>query len=278
MGSPSPAGGEIQSQRKSLLSQCCLSVRMSSPWSLVSLFLLVHVALVVSQPRKAREMEEEEAVTMAVTLPFSTTEFTTDSGDTMLTKDGKVETDKDNEVVTSDEKESTEDEETLENLEQCHKCRKPSFKYKKEFYCLRCVREGAVEEEEEEKDHCNKCQRPRYRSRHGDFCEEECPDTDKKDVEKDEELDDNETDAKVENKNKKVKNTGMKDKDMEEDTTETNSTPSLTETESDSKPEVGFLGNLLATLVKATTWGADGVATQYPILTDTKEGSGVSED
>merc|ERR1711962_167151 len=243
MGSPSPAGGEIQSQRKSLLSQCCLSVRMSSPWSLVSLFLLVHVALVVSQPRKAREIEGEEAVTMAVTLPFSTTEFTTDSGDTMLTKDGKVETDKD----------------------------------KKEFYCLRCVREGAVEEEEE-KDHCNKCQRPRYRSRHGDFCEEECPDYDKKDVEKDEELDDNETDAKVENKNKKVKNTGMKDKDMEEDTTETNSTSSLTETDSDSKPEVGFLGNLLATLVKATTWGADGVATQYPILTDTKEGSGVTED
>jgi len=249
-------------------------VRMSSPWSMFSVLVLLHAALVLSQPRKGREMEAEEAVTVAVTLPFSTTEFTTDGGDTMLTKDGKVETDKDNEVVTTDEKESAEKEETLENLEQCHKCRKPSFKYKKEFYCLRCVREGAVQEtEEQDKDHCNKCQRPRYRSRHGDFCEEECPDT-----QKDEELDENETDAKVANKNKKVKKTGMKDEDLEEDTTETNSTSSLTETDSDSKPEVGFLGNLLATLVKATTWGADGVATQYPLLTDTKEGSGVSEE
>jgi hypothetical protein len=188
----------------------CLLAKMS-PHSLLSLLLLsICAAPVLCKPRQARQAETD-----AVTLPDTTTEAKEEMTEIEETEEESVEN---NEIVTSGEDETKGVQETVDNMDQCHKCRKPSFKYKKVFFCNRCVRDGLVKPAEEEEVHCNKCQRSKYRSRHGEFCEDQCPDT-------------------------------------SEETTVTAVETTVADVSTVQEPQAGVLGSLLRYLVQATTWG-----------------------
>merc|ERR1712217_956269 len=68
-----------------------------------------------------------------------------------------------------------ETNEVIDPMEQCDKCRKAAYTYKKKFFCQKCVKEGHLKEADTVVN-CGKCRKPRYRARNGDFCSEECPD------------------------------------------------------------------------------------------------------
>ena len=99
-----------------------------------------------------REAEEEAPATTANSTVASTTETTIEAES------------EDNNEVGSDE-----------NLEQCFKCRKAAYAYKKEFLCQRCLQAGLVKPGDKIVN-CDKCRKPKYRARNGGFCEAECND------------------------------------------------------------------------------------------------------
>merc|ERR1712218_506740 len=66
--------------------------------------------------------------------------------------------------------------EVIDPMEQCDKCRKAAYTYKKKFFCQKCVKEGHLKAADTVVN-CGKCRKPRYRARNGDFCRQECPNT-----------------------------------------------------------------------------------------------------
>merc|ERR1719150_1785685 len=52
--------------------------------------------------------------------------------------------------VEDDEEDNKEDDSGIPgSMDRCHKCLKASFKFKKEYYCLKCVKNGIIKENEE---------------------------------------------------------------------------------------------------------------------------------
>jgi hypothetical protein len=120
--------------------------------------------------------------------------------------------------------EEGEDEvEQLDNMDRCHKCLKPSFLFKKEFYCAKCVRHGMVKAEEEEPVQCRKCRKTSYRSKNKDFCQSEC-----------------------------AVETAMETLEEVEEA-ETTIVPEAAV----AAPSIGILGTIFGALVRATTWGVE---------------------
>merc|ERR1712110_214341 len=96
-----------------------------------------------AQPRQARQDGESKE------------ETTTSSQVSTTTKETMVDAEDANEVI--------------DPMEQCSKCRKAAYTYKKKFFCQKCVKEGHIKEADTVVN-CDKCRKPRYRARNGDFC------------------------------------------------------------------------------------------------------------
>ena len=119
-----------------------------------------------------------------------------------------------------EEEEAVKEEEDAGNLDRCHKCVKASFKYKKEFYCAKCLREGMVKPAPIDKEpvQCKKCRKGGYRTKNRAFCKKQCP-----------------------------AETAMEVLGTSTEAAETTTTTVV--------PDLGILGNLFNGLVKATTFG-----------------------
>merc|ERR1712203_709290 len=151
-----------------------------------------------AQPRQARqdgESKEEETTTSS---QVSTT-----------TKETMVDAEDANEVI--------------DPMEQCSKCRKAAYTYKKKFFCQKCVKDGHLKEADTVVN-CDKCRKPRYRARNGDFCGQECPNTSAG---------------------------GMVDNAASSDIEPT----VVTAVEAPETPELGVLGHIFKFLVQTNTWG-----------------------
>ena len=85
-------------------------------------------------PRQARQDGEETTTSSQVT---STTTTTT-------TKEEMME----------------EANEVMDPMEQCGKCKKAAYTYKKKFFCQKCVKEGHIKEADTVVN-CSKCRKPR---------------------------------------------------------------------------------------------------------------------
>merc|ERR1712165_597942 len=177
-----------------------LLFKMKPPTRL-ALLLLLGVLTVEAQPRQARQDGEE---TTTSTQASTTAKEMMDEG---------ADAEEANEVV--------------DPMDQCGKCRKAAYTYKKKFFCQKCVKEGHLKEEETVVN-CSKCRKPRYRARNGDFCSEECPDISAGGL---------------------VDNSNMVDKAEVEPTVVTSSV------ETDEAKELGVLGSIFKFLVEANTWG-----------------------
>merc|ERR1711920_753993 len=128
-----------------------LLFKMKPPTRLALLLLLLGTVLTVeAQPRQARQDGEE---TTTSSQASTTAKEMMDEG---------ADAEEDNEVV--------------DPMDQCGKCRKAAYTYKKKFFCQKCVKEGHLKEADTVVN-CDKCRKPRYRARNGDFCGQECPDT-----------------------------------------------------------------------------------------------------
>jgi len=73
----------------------------------------------------------------------------------------------------ADEEEDNKSE-IPDSMDRCHKCLKPSFKFKKEFYCLKCVKHGIIKENEGSPVQCRKCRKRSYRTKNEEFCKSKC--------------------------------------------------------------------------------------------------------
>merc|ERR1711981_1076776 len=113
--------------------------------------------------------------------------------------------------------------EVIDPMEQCSKCRKAAYTYKKKFFCQKCVKEGHLKEADTVVN-CDKCRKPRYRARNGDFCGQECPDTSAGGM---------------------VDNAAIN----------TIEPTVVTTVVDDETPELGVLGHIFKFLVQANTWG-----------------------
>merc|ERR1711997_874269 len=114
------------------------------------LLLLIIATTARAQPRQARQQDLEG-------------ETTTSSQVSTTMKEPMVD-------------EAEEENEVIDPMDQCDKCRKAAYTYKKKFFCQKCVKEGHLKEADTVVN-CDKCRKPRYRARNGDFCGQECPDT-----------------------------------------------------------------------------------------------------
>merc|ERR1712083_194688 len=175
-----------------------LLFKMKPPTRLPLLLLLLGTVLTVrAQPRQARQDGEE----------------TTTSSQTSTTAKEMMDEGADAEEAN----------EVVDPMDQCGKCRKAAYTYKKKFFCQKCVKEGHLKEEETVVN-CSKCRKPRYRARNGDFCGQECPNTSAGGM---------------------VDNSNMVDKAEVEPTVVTSSV------EKDEVKELGVLGSIFKFLVEA---------------------------
>merc|ERR1711981_1517982 len=113
--------------------------------------------------------------------------------------------------------------EVIDPMEQCSKCRKAAYTYKKKFFCQKCVKEGHLKEADTVVN-CDKCRKPRYRARNGDFCGQECPNTSAGGM---------------------VDNAAIN----------TIEPTVVTTVVDDETPELGVLGHIFKSLVQTNTWG-----------------------
>ena len=134
-------------------------------------------------------------------------------------------------VEVNDEEEEESDPGVPDTLDRCHKCLKASFKFKKEFYCLKCVKHGIIKESEASPVQCRKCRKRSYRTKNEEFCKSKCT------VETAMELLEEDT---LESMLQEI----LED---EETTTMTATTTSA--------PALGFLGNIFKFIVEKTTFG-----------------------
>merc|ERR1712062_304750 len=170
------------------------------PATFLLLLLCIVPTTARAQPRQARQDGEAKEET---------------------TTSGQVSTSTEEVMVAAEDANEVSDP-----MEQCSKCRKAAYTYKKKFFCQKCVKEGHLKEADTVVN-CGKCRKPRYRARNGDFCSEECPDTSAGGL---------------------VDNSNMVDKAEVE--------PSVvTSVENDEAKELGVLGSIFKFLVEANTWG-----------------------
>merc|ERR1719285_943941 len=167
------------------------------------LLLLIIATTARAQPRQARQQDVEG-------------ETTTSSQVSTTTKEPMVD-------------EAEEENEVIDPMDQCDKCRKAAYTYKKKFFCQKCVKEGHIKEADTVVN-CSKCRKPRYRARNGDFCSEECPDISAGGL---------------------VDNSNMVDK-AENGVVEPTVVTTVVDNET---PELGVLGHIFKFLVQANTWG-----------------------
>merc|ERR1719189_1601078 len=62
-------------------------------------------------------------------------------------------------------------------MDRCHKCLKASFKFKKEYYCLKCVKNGIIKDNKEDDsgipdsmDRCHKCLKASFKFKKEYYC------------------------------------------------------------------------------------------------------------
>jgi len=164
----------------------------------------------------------------------------------VIEKEKVVENDEDNEnedvevVEEDDEGEAVEvddeggeesDPGVPDTLDRCHKCLKASFKFKKEFYCLKCVKHGIIKENEESPVQCRKCRKRSYRNKNEEFCKSKCTVETAMELLEEDELED------------------ILEEILEDEET-TTMIPTTTAT-----PDLGFLGNIFKFIVEKTTFG-----------------------
>merc|ERR1712210_99582 len=140
--------------------------------------------------------------------------------------ESKEETTTSSQVSTSTQETMVEAEianEVIDPMEQCSKCRKAAYTYKKKFFCQKCVTEGHLKEADTVVN-CDKCRKPRYRARNGDFCGQECPNASAGGL---------------------VDNAGSNDIEP----------TVVTAVEAPETPELGVLGHIFKFLVQTNTWG-----------------------
>merc|ERR1712008_649381 len=169
---------------------------------------------VTSNPRKIREAEEDVTTTVKSVgekIIESEVEEIIESDD---------EEQEETEVEDQEENEVSDEEEFFEHEKNCHKCRKASFKYRKDLFCGKCVTKGLVslESNDGKNLHCKKCRKSRFRFKNGEFCEMKCPEQ-------------------------------MKQEVIDETTTE------VAEETTTTAPVLGPLGSLLRFFVVSNTWG-----------------------
>merc|ERR1739844_565976 len=164
------------------------------------LLLCIVATTARAQPRQARQDGESKE------------ETTTSSQVSTTTKETMVEAEVANEVI--------------DPMEQCSKCRKAAYTYKKKFFCQKCVTEGHLKEADTVVN-CDKCRKPRYRARNGEFCGQECPNTSAG---------------------------GMVDKVVDKATASDAVEPTVV-TAADEEPALGVLGHIFKFLVHTNTWG-----------------------
>merc|ERR1712018_266682 len=185
--------------------RCSLRKMAPTRLALPAAFLLLSCIVATtarSQPRQARQDGEETTTSSQVT---STTTTTT-------TKEEMME----------------EANEVMDPMEQCGKCKKAAYTYKKKFFCQKCVKEGHIKEADTVVN-CSKCRKPRYRAHNGDFCGQECPNTSAG---------------------------GMKDVDDKATSNDVVEPTVVTAVvDEDDTPDLGVLGNIFKFLVQTNTWG-----------------------
>jgi len=143
-----------------------------------------------------------------------------------------VEEDGEEEAVEVDDEEEDESESGIpDTLDRCHKCLKASFKFKKEFYCLKCVKHGIIKENEASPVHCRKCRKRSYRTKNEEFCKSKCT---------------------VETAMELLEEDVLED--MLEEILEDEETTTMTSTTT-AAPDLGFLGNIFKFIVEKTTFG-----------------------
>ena len=77
--------------------------------------------------------------------------------------EAKEETTTSSQVSTTTEEMMVDAEdanEVIDPMEQCSKCRKAAYTYKKKFFCQKCVKEGHLKEADTVVN-CDKCRKPR---------------------------------------------------------------------------------------------------------------------
>merc|ERR1712192_73455 len=170
------------------------------------LCILILATTARAQPRQAR-MQDVEGETTATMSQVSTSK----------------------EPMVDNDMEAEEANKVMDPMDQCDKCRKAAYTYKKKFFCQKCVKEGHLKEADTVVN-CSKCRKPRYRARNGDFCGQECPNTSAGGM--------------------------MVDKATINDIDNGDVEPTVVTTLVDTKtPELGVLGSIFKFLVQANTWG-----------------------
>jgi ribosomal protein L37E len=162
----------------------------------------------------------------------------------IVEKEEVVENNKDNEnehsevveedgeaVEVDDEEEEESDPGVPDTLDRCHKCLKASFKFKKEFYCLKCVKHGIIKENEASPVHCRKCRKKSYRTKNEEFCKSKCT-----------------VETAMELLEEDVLEDILEEILEEEETTTMTATTTTT-------PDLGLLGNIFKFIVEKTTFG-----------------------
>ena len=131
----------------------------------------------------------------------------------------------------ADEKEDNKSE-IPDSMDRCHKCLKPSFKFKKEFYCLKCVKHGIIKENEGSPVHCRKCRKRSYRTKNEEFCKSKCTVETSMELLEEDELED------------------ILEEILEDGDETTTMSPTTT-----AAPALGLLGNIFKFIVEKTTFG-----------------------
>jgi len=176
---------------------------------------------------KDGEMEKEEVIEK---------EEVVENNEDNENEDSEV-VEEDGEAVEVDDKEEEESDPGVpDTLDRCHKCLKASFKFKKEFYCLKCVKHGIIKESEASPVQCRKCRKRSYRTKNEEFCKSKCT---------------------VETAMELLEEDALES--MLEEILEDEETTTMTATTT-STPALGFLGNIFKFIVEKTTFGIPSAA------------------
>ena len=119
-----------------------------------------------------------------------------------------------------------------DSMDRCHKCLKPSFKFKKEFYCLKCIKHGIIKENEGSPVQCRKCRKRSYRTKNEEFCKSKCTVETAMELLEEDELED------------------ILEEILEDGDETTTMSPTTT-----AAPALGLLGNIFKFIVEKTTFG-----------------------
>ena len=171
---------------------------------------------------KEEEMEKEEVIEKEEVVENN--EDNENEHSEVVEEDGEA-------VEVDDKEEEESDPGVPDTLDRCHKCLKASFKFKKEFYCLKCVKHGIIKESEASPVQCRKCRKRSYRTKNEEFCKSKCTVETAMELLEEDELED------------------ILEEILEDEET-TTMIPTTTAT-----PDLGFLGNIFKFIVEKTTFG-----------------------